>query len=294
MSNDQAGSGWWLASDGRWYPPESHPSVQGESGCAIGPERTPAPDQAKGSSDPATDWKLKQLTFGKCRQCGHAFAREGEEGWHNPKISKVICTACRPVSGEPRSNPVPGTSALRKFRGRAGWTWLQGAQGEYLTGVALHRDLTKGEVILDDRRLPGTGYNIDHIVIAQSGVWVLDTKNWSGKFHYGSKGLSSLDRLWVDGEDRTYQIDKLYSYVIPVAEVIGDPSIPIRPALVVMAGECSFKNGIRFRLGKTYRHNGVMICPIRLLPKQINRRGPLTREQVTDLGCRLDGALPPR
>lgn len=28
MSQTPAGPGWWQASDGRWYPPESHPSVQ--------------------------------------------------------------------------------------------------------------------------------------------------------------------------------------------------------------------------------------------------------------------------
>lgn len=26
MSDHQAGPGWWLASDGRWYPPESRPA----------------------------------------------------------------------------------------------------------------------------------------------------------------------------------------------------------------------------------------------------------------------------
>ena len=27
MSGRQEGTGWWLASDGKWYPPESHPSA---------------------------------------------------------------------------------------------------------------------------------------------------------------------------------------------------------------------------------------------------------------------------
>lgn len=27
MSDRQESSGWWLASDGKWYPPESHPSA---------------------------------------------------------------------------------------------------------------------------------------------------------------------------------------------------------------------------------------------------------------------------
>ena len=28
MSEQSMGPGWWLASDGRWYPPESHPEAR--------------------------------------------------------------------------------------------------------------------------------------------------------------------------------------------------------------------------------------------------------------------------
>jgi len=294
MGDTQTKPGWWLASDGRWYPPELHPSVRAEPAPLISPERKGGPYQAASSIAGATQWKLKRLTFGKCCQCGHAFVKQGEEGWHNPVTSKVMCTACRPATDDATRNPVPGTSCLSQFRSHAGWNWLRGAEGEYLTGIALHRELTNGEVILDDRRLPGTVYNIDHVVVAQSGVWVLDTKNWSGKFHYGSKGLGLVDRLWVGGEDQTYRIDQLYSYVIPVAEVVADSSILIRPVLIVLADECSFKNGIHFRLKRTYTHNGVMICPKGLIAQQIQSRGPLSQEQVSDLGHRLDKAFPPR
>ena len=31
MSDRQEDTGWWLASDGKWYPPESHPSARGET-----------------------------------------------------------------------------------------------------------------------------------------------------------------------------------------------------------------------------------------------------------------------
>ena len=27
------GPDWWIASDGKWYPPELHPSVKGDSGA---------------------------------------------------------------------------------------------------------------------------------------------------------------------------------------------------------------------------------------------------------------------
>ncbi len=31
MSDKSEGPGWWIASDGKWYPPELHPSVREES-----------------------------------------------------------------------------------------------------------------------------------------------------------------------------------------------------------------------------------------------------------------------
>jgi hypothetical protein len=31
MSEDHQGDGWWMASDGNWYPSELHPSVRGDS-----------------------------------------------------------------------------------------------------------------------------------------------------------------------------------------------------------------------------------------------------------------------
>lgn len=31
MSDKSEGPGWWVASDGEWYPPELHPSVRGDS-----------------------------------------------------------------------------------------------------------------------------------------------------------------------------------------------------------------------------------------------------------------------
>jgi hypothetical protein len=31
MSDKSEGPGWWIASDGKWYPPELHPSVRVES-----------------------------------------------------------------------------------------------------------------------------------------------------------------------------------------------------------------------------------------------------------------------
>ena len=44
MAHSPQGPGWWQASDGQWYPPESHPSYQTPAAQAAQPE-TPAPTE---------------------------------------------------------------------------------------------------------------------------------------------------------------------------------------------------------------------------------------------------------
>jgi len=45
MSDKPEGPGWWIASDGKWYPPELHPSVRDDS-------RAKAPAQVAAGSEP--------------------------------------------------------------------------------------------------------------------------------------------------------------------------------------------------------------------------------------------------
>lgn len=47
MSDVTQGPGWWIASDGKWYPPELHPSVRAkaqEAGDAAAADRDPSSD----------------------------------------------------------------------------------------------------------------------------------------------------------------------------------------------------------------------------------------------------------
>jgi len=41
------------------------------------------------------------------------------------------------------------------------------------------QDLPRRLWILHDRRIPGSRANIDHIVVAPSGVWIIDAKRYS-------------------------------------------------------------------------------------------------------------------
>ena len=122
-----------------------------------------------------------------------------------------------------------------------GRNWRKGAAGEYLMDQLLHEKLTDGEVILTDRQVPNAASNIDHIVVASSGVWIIDSKKWQGKIEYKSLKATSGDwRLFVNGDDRTDEVDKIYGVVIPVAQVITDRSIPINAALCFIDGDWKF------------------------------------------------------
>ena len=174
------------------------------------------------------------------------------------------------------SNPVGGSSALRVYERQKDPNWRKGATGEYLMDQFLHRTLSDGEVILTDRRVPGTDANIDNVVVAPSGVWIIDSKKWNGKIEYKASTLTGIDmHLFVGGEDRTLRSRRSTRLVIPVAQLVDDRSVPINPALVFIEGDWKLSVTARHLLKKPYKHEGVWISPPRLLAKLIKEPGPL-------------------
>lgn len=59
--------------------------------------------------------------------------------------------------------------------------WVRGAVGEEHVGAFLEKHLDPGTVLLNDRSIPRSRANIDHIAIAPAGVWVVDSKRYKGK-----------------------------------------------------------------------------------------------------------------
>jgi hypothetical protein len=192
-------------------------------------------------------------------------------------------------------NPVGGSAALREARARRDPKWTKGAAGEYLMDLSLHNHVNEGAVILTDRQVPGTKSNIDHIVVAPSGVWIIDSKVWKGKIEYKSATMmGTAKRLFVGGTDRTPAVEAIFNLVIPVAQFIGDRSVPIKPALVFIEGDWSDASAARILASKPYQHLSVWISWPKAIWKKINEPGPLGAEAVKRIGSNLDEALPPR
>jgi hypothetical protein len=83
-------------------------------------------------------------------------------------------------------------------------TWQRGAHGERHTARLLERLVRDGFVVFHDLAVPGSPANVDHLVIGPSGIFVIDSKQWTGSVHQSADGLAwhnhyRLDRTPGDG-----------------------------------------------------------------------------------------------
>ncbi len=108
-----------------------------------------------------------------------------EEKWGTGRIGKVA----KFFAEEPQS-----TTA-----------WAKGASGEIRLAKRLDRDLDGIATVLHDRKVPKTRGNLDHLVVAPTGIWIVDAKNYSGEVECRDVGnWKTIDnRLYVGNRDRT-------------------------------------------------------------------------------------------
>lgn len=126
-----------------------------------------------------------------------------------------------PVLGRVAAAIIPAPTAGPEPQGIAAWD--TGADGEERVGQRLQRWASDtGNYVLHDRRIPRSRANIDHIALAASGVWVIDTKEYKGLVQgVNVGGLLHPDlRLRVAGRDRTRLAAGVYRQMLVVAEAL--------------------------------------------------------------------------
>lgn len=100
--------------------------------------------------------------------------------------------------------------------------WAKGAVGEEKVGAALEKARSRGIEVLHDRRMPRSRGNIDHLVAAPSGIWVVDAKRYDGKLERRNVGGWRTDvRLFVNGRDRTALVAGVAKQVAAVEAALG-------------------------------------------------------------------------
>jgi hypothetical protein len=97
--------------------------------------------------------------------------------------------------------------------------------------------------VLHDRRIPGSRGNIDHIVVAPWGVFVIDAKNYEGRVEKRDHGgvFSTDYRLYVGGRDKTPRVAGMAKQVEAVRAALGDEfaSVQICKAICFVAADWS-------------------------------------------------------
>jgi Nuclease-related domain len=136
-------------------------------------------------------------------------------------------------------------------------TWQRGAHGERRTARLLDRLARDGYVVFHDLAIPGSPANVDHLVIGPSGVFVIDSKQWTGSVHQGADG-----RAWHNH----YRLDRTLETVRWEAEAISRILGTRAAALLCVHGAHVHGGGLHAQ--------GVAIVPAHLL------RGALGDDRV--------------
>jgi hypothetical protein len=127
-------------------------------------------------------------------------------------------------------------------------TWQRGAHGERRTALLLDRLTRDGYVVFHDLAVPGSPANVDHLVIGPTGLFVIDSKQWTGSVHQSADGLA-----WHNH----YRLDRTLETVRWEAETIGRLlGTRIRPLLCVHGAHVH---------GGGLAAQGVAIVPAHLL-----------------------------
>jgi len=158
-------------------------------------------------------------------------------------------------------------------------SWATGAQGERRVGGMLDKLAADGSVqVVHDRRIPGGSANIDHIAVAPSGVYVIDTKRYRDKL-IEARMRRGPESLHVGGSPKPKMVEQMHRQVDVVRRAF-DVAVPVVPV------PCFVDANWR-PFNKSFRVAGVSVCDPTILRKCVGRNGPITRDGVDDIHRRL-------
>jgi Nuclease-related domain len=126
--------------------------------------------------------------------------------------------------------------------------WQRGAKGERHTARLLDRLGRDGYVSFHDLAMPDSTANLDHLVVGPSGVFVIDSKQWTGHVHQSADGL-----VWHDH----YRLDRTLATIRWQAQTLGRLlGVPVAPLVCVHGAHIQ---------GGGLRAQGVAVVPASLL-----------------------------
>lgn len=170
--------------------------------------------------------------------------------------------------------------------------WQRGAVGEEKLARSLDALTERGARVLHDRRIPGSRANIDHILIAPAGVFVIDAKRYKGRPHLRVEGgilRPRVETLMVGSRDCTKlitRIDKqvgLVTAALPPAAAAGGPSV---------RGMLCFVDADWPLVGGAFTTMGIDILWPKKIAEQALATATLTSQEIVDVHAALAAHFP--
>lgn len=151
----------------------------------------------------------------------------------------------------------------------------KGAEGECATAHAL-TTLPSGWTAIHDVRWPGRRLaNIDHVVVGPGGVFVIDSKLWSGRVTLTNGCVRQ------DGFSRERAVAGCADAGLAIAGLVGPHAAKVSAVLCFVG-----------QTGMTGWARDVMVCSVDTLTQMlVTRPAVLTSEEALDVRIRLNAAL---
>ena len=261
--------------------------------------------------------RLRLRYPGRCVACGVQLNR-GHEALYSADTRSVRCVECPTPAPAPPviDHGTAGGSARQRYerlrtaretrvKARLGnWlggvllgvapephsirAWGAGAIGEAKLATAL--STVDGIEILHDRLVPGTRGNIDHLVVAPAGVFVVDAKNYRGLIRVRDVGglFRRDERLYVGGRDcsklasgMTWQMEAVMNVLVS-----ADMSwVRVVPVLCFVEGEWPL-------LAPPTLYHGVRLEGTKSIRGMLTASAVLDPEAITAITRQLAMSLP--
>jgi hypothetical protein len=154
--------------------------------------------------------------------------------------------------------------------------WAIGGAAEVAVAAELER-ACPGAVLLHDRRMPRSRANIDHIAVAASGVWVIDTKGHRGRVELRRR-LFGRPRLVIAGRDQSRLTWSLEKQVAAVAAEV-DRDVPVRGVLCMANARLPMFGSLVF--------DGCPLLAPAKLARRLNKNGPISAERAEQIAADL-------
>jgi nuclease-like protein len=271
-------------------------------------------------SESARQMRLRYA--GTCSQCGRGLAK-GKEALYDSSTRTVRCIACEaapPADVELVDDPgTAGASAHREYERRrsARHDRVKSRLGDMLGGVVLAitdepqptRAWERGSIgeqklgealaglqdikLLHDRRVPGTRGNIDHIVVAPAGIFVVDAKLYKGTIQIRDVGgFFEVDkRLYVGRRDCSHLAENMGWQIQAVQRALlaegFQPLPPVTPILCFVDGDWPL-------LFPPEEFKGVRLEGIRSIKRLLAATPILELEAISRMHHALAKAFPPK